>query len=101
VLLAGHSSSIPIVRNQNYKAFNNIEDLKRGSVISVYSGEHEYRYSVTGVRLADASQSDEAIVELPTNGKFLKLITCDNSFATKTHRFVVTAEFVEAHPLSS
>lgn len=98
VLLFGHSSSLPIVHNKNFKAFNDIEDLKKGSVISVFSGSTEYRYSVTGVRLANA---EEDVVELPSDGKFLTLVTCNNSFGTKTARYVVTAEFVEAYPVSN
>lgn len=88
VLLLGHSSYLPVVRNQNYKAFNNIQKLKAGDDISVYSDTREYRYEVTGVRLADAS---EDVVELPTDGMYLTLVTC-NTFAAKTARYVVTAK---------
>lgn len=95
VLLFGHSSYLPIVRNQNYKAFNGIQKLKEGDAVSVYSATAEYRYTVTGVRLANAS---EDVVELPSNGKYLTLITCD-SFGTKSDRFVVTAEFAGAYAL--
>jgi len=88
VLIFGHSSYLPIVRNQNYKAFNGIQKLKAGETVSVYSATAEYRYTVTGVRLANAT---EDVVELPAAGKFLTLVTCD-SFGTKSDRFVVTAE---------
>jgi LPXTG-site transpeptidase (sortase) family protein len=95
VLLFGHSSYLPIVRNQNYKAFNGIQKLKEGETVSVYSTTHEYRYTVTGVRMADAS---EDVVELPTNGKFLTLITCD-SFGKKSSRFIVTATFAGSYSI--
>ncbi len=98
VLLFGHSSSLPIVHNRNYKAFNGIQNLKAGAVISVYSDTTEYRYSVTNVRPANAQ---EDVVELPTNGKFLTLVTCNNSISNKTGRYIVTAEFVEAYPISN
>ena len=88
IFIFGHSSYLPIVRNQNYKAFNSIQKLKPGETVSVYSATAEYRYTVTGVRLADAS---EDVIELPAMGKFLTLVTCD-SFGKKTDRFVVTAE---------
>mgnify|MGYP001566130658 FL=1 len=88
VLIFGHSSYLPIVRNQNYKAFNGIQKLKAGETVSVYSDTTEYRYTVTGVRLANAT---EDVIELPATGKFLTLVTCD-SFGTKSDRFVVTAE---------
>jgi LPXTG-site transpeptidase (sortase) family protein len=95
VLLFGHSSYLPIVHNQNFKAFNGIQNLKTSQVISVYSGTTEYRYAVVGVRLANA---EEDVVELSTNGQHLALVTCD-SFATKTDRFVVTADLVGAYPV--
>ena len=93
VLLFGHSSYLPIVHNQAYKAFDGIQNLKTGDTISVYSATVEYRYSVVGVKLADAGQD---IIELPATGKHLTLVTCD-SFASKSNRFVVTADFVGAY----
>ncbi|HEV7449455.1 MAG TPA: sortase [Candidatus Paceibacterota bacterium] len=95
VLLFGHSSYLPIVHNQVYKTFNGIQNLKNGQTISVYSAGTEYRYSVTGVRLANAQ---EDVVELPATGKHLTLVTCD-SFGTKSDRFVVTADFTGAYAL--
>src|SRR3989344_5988290 len=92
VLIFGHSSYLPVIYNQAYKAFNNIQKLKAGDTVSVYSGSREYRYRVTGVRLANAT---EDVVELPSNGKYLTLVTCD-SFGRKTDRFIVKAEFVRS-----
>ncbi len=87
VLLFGHSSYLPIVHNQNYKAFDGIQNLKTGEIISVFSATKEYRYAVTEVRVANA---EEDVVELPSDKQYLTLITCD-SFATKSDRYVVTA----------
>jgi LPXTG-site transpeptidase (sortase) family protein len=95
VLLFGHSSHLPIVRNQAYKTFNSIEKLKKGQIVSVYSRAVEYRYSVTGVRLADAT---EDVVELPSDKKYLILVTCDN-FGVKSDRYIVTADYVGAYSL--
>lgn len=95
VLLFGHSSYLPVVRNEAYKAFNGIQKLKTGEEISVYSATTEYRYKVQSVRVANAN---EDVVELPDNGKFLTLVTCD-SFGKKTNRFVVTANFVGSYAL--
>ena len=95
VFLFGHSSYLPVVHNQAYKAFNRIQNLKNGDTVSVYSDTLEYRYKVTGVRVADAT---EDVVELPTTGKHLVLVTCD-SFTKKTSRFVVTADFVGTYAL--
>ena len=97
VLIFGHSSYLPIVHNLAYKTFDGIQNLKTGQIISVYSGDREYRYSVSGIKLADATQD---VVELSTNGKHLVLVTCD-SFAQKTNRFVVTADFVGTYSLAS
>lgn len=95
VLLFGHSSYLPIVRNQNYKAFNNIQKLKEGQVVSVFSGTTEYRYTVTSVRLADATEDE---VELRQDGQYLTLVTC-NTFAAKTARYVVTAKLASTAAL--
>lgn len=93
VLLFGHSSYLPVVYHGYYKTFNGIQNLAAGETVSVYSNGTEYRYSVTGVRLANA---EEDVIELPQNGKHLVLVTCD-SFATKSTRYVVSADFVGAY----
>lgn len=95
VALFGHSSRLPIVRNQAYKAFNDIENLKKGQVVSVYSATTEYRYKVVGIRVASA---EEDVVELPADGKYLVLVTCD-TFGSKSDRFVVRADFEGAYAL--
>lgn len=95
VFLFGHSSYLPVVHNQAYKAFNRIQDLKTGDTVSVYSGTTEYRYAVTGVRVADAT---EDVIELSQTGRKLVLVTCD-SFSSKTSRFVVTADLVGTYAL--
>jgi LPXTG-site transpeptidase (sortase) family protein len=97
VLLFGHSSYLPIVHNQAYKTFDDIQKLKPGQAVSVYSGTTEYRYIVTQVRVANA---EEDSVELNPTGKHLTLVTCD-SFSKKTSRFIVTADFVGAYSLTS
>jgi LPXTG-site transpeptidase (sortase) family protein len=97
VLLFGHSSYLPVVHNQAYKAFDGIQNLKKGDEVSVYSGTLEYRYAVETVTVANA---DEDVVELRSDAKYLTLVTCD-SFTKKTDRFVVTAKFVGAYPLAS
>lgn len=93
VLLFGHSSYLPIVHNQAYKSFDGIQDLKTGEIIHVYSADTDYQYSVVGVKVADATEDS---IELNPQGKHLTLVTCD-SFAKKTNRFIVTADFVGAY----
>lgn len=97
VLLFGHSSYLPVVHNQAYKAFNGIQKLKPGQIVSVYSQTMEYRYAVVQVRVADAKEDS---VELNPVGKHLTLVTCD-SFASKSDRFIATADFVGAYSLTS
>ncbi len=90
VLLFGHSSRLPVVRNQLYKAFNDIETLTNGDVIYVQSGSETYTYEVTNVY--QASANDDKIA-LAVDGHRLTLLTCD-SFGAKTDRWVVEAEFI-------
>jgi LPXTG-site transpeptidase (sortase) family protein len=97
VLLFGHSSNLPVIHNQAFKAFKGIQNLKNGDLVSVYSATQEYRYSVTGVSVANA---DEDVVELRQDGKYLTLVTCD-TFSKKSARFIVQAKFVGAYPLTS
>ncbi len=97
MLLFGHSSYLPVVHNSAYKAFNNIQKLEKGDIVSVLSGTREYRYKVAGIRVADAT---EDVIQLATIGKHLVLVTCD-SFTKKTSRFVVTAEFVGTYSLGN
>ncbi|MDE2212931.1 MAG: sortase [Patescibacteria group bacterium] len=100
VLLFGHSSYLTIPGDQPYKTFDGIQNLRTGDEISVYSSTKEYRYRVTGVRQANVNDQNTSTIELPSNGQFLTLITCD-SFATKSDRFVVTAQFVGTYSLAS
>jgi len=97
VVLFGHSSYLPVVHNQTYKTFSGVQTLKNGELISVYSTTHEYRYAVTGVKVADAT---EDVVELAQHGKELVIVTCD-SFSKKTSRFVITAKLVGTYSLIS
>ena len=91
VLIFAHSSSYPVVRNQMYKAFNRISELKAGDSITLTGDGKDYVYTVTSVRTADV---DEALIDLsPTQGKKLTLVTCDN-LTGKSARFIVEADFV-------
>lgn len=94
VVLFGHSSYLRVVRNQSYKAFNDIQNLKAGEIITVYSATTAYEYRVTGVTLAKA---DNFVIDLSGAGRKLTLVTC-NSFASKSDRFVIEAEFVMSYP---
>ena len=99
VLLFGHSSYLPVVYHQYYKTFDGIQNLKTGQIVSVYSGTTEYRYAVTGVRVADSSDNSDNQIPLYSDNKYLTLVTCD-SFAAKSNRFIVTATYVGAYTVS-
>ena len=96
VVIFGHSSYLPIVRNQAYKAFNGIQKLAAGDVITVHSSIATYTYRVTSVTKESA---ESAGIPLSGTGRVLTLATCD-SFGEKSDRFVVVADFVESRSIS-
>ncbi len=96
VVLFGHSSYLPIVKNQAYKTFNGIQKLVAGDVITVYSSSTSYTYRVRSVEKENVSGAG---IPLIVTGRVLTLSTCD-SFGSKTDRFVVVADFVESHLVS-
>jgi LPXTG-site transpeptidase (sortase) family protein len=97
VVIFGHSSYLPVVKNPAYKAFNGIQHLAVGDTITIYSSENVYTYVVQSVAKASA---DDAAIPLMVSWKMLTLSTCD-SFGEKSDRFVVTADFVESHSIEN
>lgn len=90
VLLFGHSSYLPVVHNQSFKAFNEISKLEQGAPIMVYSDGRRYVYEVDTVKAADIEND---AIPLAREGAMLTLVTC-NSFGDKSDRFIVTATLV-------
>lgn len=95
VILFGHSSYLPVVNNDAYKIFNEIQKLKKGDRITVYGTRTAYVYEVATVEEKDA---DADAIPLIVGEPTLTLSTCD-SFGKKTDRFVVTAKLVGSHPI--
>src|SRR3989344_8102858 len=95
VVLFGHSSYLPVVGNQAYKAFNNIKKLVEGDTIVVYSSSTVYTYRVRTVEKKVATDDG---IPLSTTDRVLTLTTCNSFGNPKENRFVVTADFVESHP---
>ncbi len=94
VFIFGHSSHLPVVKNQMFKAFNEIEKLNKGDTIKLIGKGESHIYRVTSVKQVDAK---DALIDLsPEKGKRLTLSTCD-SFGGKSSRWVVEAEFVGAY----
>ncbi len=98
VVIFGHSSYLPIVGDQAYKTFDGIQKLVAGDAITVYSSDEAYTYQVRSVTKENIANNSG--IDLTVPGQVLTLVTC-NSFATKSDRFVVTADFVESHSISS
>lgn len=92
MLIFGHSSYLPVVRNDFYKAFNAIQDLQHGDEIRIEARGRIYVYQV--FRVYSASAQDDTIL-LNTGKHQLTLLTCD-SFGKKSDRFIVEAEFVRS-----
>lgn len=93
VVIFAHSSHLPIVHNQMFRAFNAIPDLKKGDSITLV-GENGtgYLYSVDSVVKADTN--DGTSIPLSTSlGKKLTLVTCD-TLTGKSARYILTASFV-------
>ncbi len=96
VVIFAHSSYLPIVHNQAYKAFDGIQKLSQGDKIYVSGKDRTYVYVVDTVNQADATKAG---IPLSVTGNKLTLITCD-SFSSKSGRFVVQASFVESYPVA-
>lgn len=91
VLIFAHSSHLPIVHNQMFRAFNKIPDLKAGDSITLTGHDgSRYLYAVEKVEKADA---ENYVIDLSAEGQKLTLVTCD-TLTNKTARFVLTARFV-------
>ncbi len=90
VLMFGHSSHLPVVHNQAFKAFNDIQKLEVGAPIFVFGKDKIYVYAVEKVEEANTTTG---AIPLETDGAKLTLATCDN-FGSKSDRFVVTATLV-------
>lgn len=95
VIIFGHSSYLPIVNNKAFKAFDGIQDLKKGDLITVTGQGHVFIYAVDTVEQKSALDD---YIPLDVDGSKLTLATCD-SFGEKTDRFVVTASLVETKSL--
>jgi len=93
ILIFGHSSQLPVVTNQMYKAFNRVSDLEAGDTITLEGGGKEYVYQVVSVKSVDV---DEGVIDLAKQGNRLTLVTCD-TLSGKSARFVVEAERIGAY----
>lgn len=93
VLIFGHSSHLPVVHNQMYKAFNRVPELVAGDTITVSGGGKEYFYSVVSVRRADANEEQ---IDISRSGNRLTIVTCD-TLTSKSTRWIVEAELIGSY----
>jgi len=92
ILLFGHSSYLPVVKNKAYQAFNELGKMTPGERITLYSDGASYVYEVESVRMAKA---EDVLVHFETRIPTLTLATC-NTFGAKEDRWVVTATFISS-----
>jgi LPXTG-site transpeptidase (sortase) family protein len=95
VLIFGHSSHLPVVHNQMYKAFNKIPELEAGDLIAVQGSGKEFVYRVTSIEQVDAA---EGIIDLSRERTKLTIVTCD-TLTGKSSRFVLEAEFIGSYDI--
>lgn len=96
MIIFAHSSHLPIVHNQMFKAFNRIPELKSGDLITIQGGGKQYLYAVTDITKADVS--DTKIDTSPALGTRLVLVTCD-TLTGKSARYVLTANLVGSYDI--
>lgn len=90
IFIFAHTSHLPVVHNQMFKAFNNLPDLKKGDLIKLEGKGAVALYRVRSVRLTDAN---EEMVNLKPDSRMLTLATC-NTFGEKSSRWIVESDFV-------
>src|SRR3989344_7939590 len=96
IYLFGHSTSYQVVRNQAYKALNNLEKLEVGDTIKVRSENKEHLYKVTSVR---TERDSDAVVKFNTGKRTLTVSTC-NTLGAKEDRHIVEADFVTSYAIA-
>ena len=93
VLIFAHSSHLPVVHNQMFKAFNRIPELTQGDSITLVGDDGtNYLYSVDSVVKADV-EAGTSISLSPSLGTKLTLVTCD-TLTGKSARYILTATLV-------
>lgn len=90
MFIFAHSTGLSVVRNQAFKAFSNLKNVKSGDKILIIGDDGvTYRYIADSISLVD---ENEALVQFDTSTRMLTLSTC-NTFGKKQERHVVKAHF--------
>jgi len=90
VIIFGHSSQLPIVRNPMYKAFNKISELTSGDTIMIEADGTQFMYSVSSIKSINVN---DGALDLSKEAQKLTLITCDVRRG-EDWRFVLEADFI-------
>ena len=89
-LIFGHSTTFKVVINKAYQVFNNLKNVKPGTLVYVKTATEVYIYKTREVkRVSKYSSWIQFESEKPT----LTLATCD-SFGKASDRWVLTADYV-------
>ncbi|MDP3727203.1 MAG: sortase [bacterium] len=96
VFLFGHSTGLAVVHNKNFEVFNRLSELRGGDIVRLAYGEREYWYRVRSIEL---KRTDAAVIDLAPSGVPRLVLTTCNVFGGVDDRFIVTADFMESHPL--
>jgi len=97
MLIFGHSSYLPVVKNKAFQAFNELGTLKAGEIITIYTTSHAFDYRVRAVSLARA---EDTTIHFASEESLLTLATC-NTFGSKEERWVATATYAGKRSLPS
>ncbi len=92
VFILGHSSYLPNVFNENFQAFNGIQNLEWGDTIEIRSENEVFTYRVEKVFQASAQ---DVTVPIAGDEKLLTIATC-NSFGSADDRYIVEARQIES-----
>lgn len=98
MLIFGHQSYLPVVKNQAFKAFNSLQNVRAGDDVIVSSATTNYHYRVTSISYVDAGDAE---IQIGGGARTLTLVTCDSFGKQKTKRYVVEAEFTFEEPITT
>ena len=85
MLIFGHQSYLPVVKNQAFKAFNSLQNVRAGDDVIVSSATTNYHYRVTSISYVDAGDAE---IQIGGGARTLTLVTCDSFGKQKTKRYV-------------
>jgi LPXTG-site transpeptidase (sortase) family protein len=89
-LIFGHSTTFKIVMNKAYQVFNDLKNVKPGSLIYVKTATETHIYRAVEVKRVSKYTS---WIQFKSEKPMLTLATCD-SFGKASDRWVLTADYV-------